>query len=464
MSEQSHAGRPAEVQALPITSAVVFRIAVPMTLAFISTPLLGVVDLTVIGQLGDARLIGGIAIGALIFDVLFSTFNFLRSGTTGLTAQALGAGDRAEQTRILLRSLVIAVGSGLVMILLQGPLAAAALFFTAPSAEVAEATRAYYDVRIWSAPFALLNYAILGWVIGLGHAGVGLALQTLLNGVNIALSFLLGLVFGWGLFGVALGTLIGEVIAAVVGLAVCWHFNRATTVPKLSEILDRQAMSRMFAVNGDIMIRTFALLAGFTIFARVGAGFGDLTLAANAILMNFFLVGGYFLDGLATAAEQLTGRSIGARQRPAFVTAVRLTTIWSFILAGIASLAFFAAGKPVIAFMTTAEDVRAAAGQFLPYAALTPLAGVLAFEMDGVFIGATWSRQMRNMMLLSLAGYIAILFPATSLLGNHGLWLALLAFLLLRGFLLLWRLKPSLDDTFGAALSPVPANREGAAT
>ncbi|ODN69646.1 MATE family efflux transporter [Methylobrevis pamukkalensis] len=445
------AGRPSPAD-FTVDSAAVFRIALPMTLAFVTTPLLGVVDTAVIGQLGDAALIGGIAIGALVFDILFSTFNFLRSGTTALTAQALGAGDAETGKAVLLRALMIAAGCGLAMILARDPLIDVGLWFMAPSGAVAEATRAYYDVRVFSAPFALVNYAILGWVIGRGQAGIGLALQILLNGVNITLSIVLGLGLGWGLAGVALGTVIGEVVAAVVGVLVCLRLGRGGVWPPFRVVTERAAMLRMFAVNRDIMIRTFALLFGFSVFTRVGAGLGDVALAANAVLMNFFLVGGYFLDGLASAAEQLAGRAVGAGQRAAFVATVRLTMIWSFVLAGAASLFFFVFGGLIIDLMTTAPEVRAAARAFLPYAATTPLAGVLAFQMDGVFIGATWSRDMRNMMLLSLAAYLAVLMPASAVLGNHGLWLALLAFLMFRGFFLLWRVPARTDETFGPAL------------
>jgi MATE family multidrug resistance protein len=442
--------QPASAPAFRVDSVTVFRIALPMTLAFISTPLLGAVDTAVVGQLGDPALLGGIAVGALVFDFLFSTFNFLRSGTTGLTAQALGAGDEYGMAVTLLRALVIAAVSGLAMILLAGPILAASLGFVAPSGTVADATTRYYDVRILSAPFALANYAILGWVLGLGRAGLGLLLQTLLNGINIAGSILLGLTFGWGIEGVAWGTVIGEVVTAVVGVAVCLALGRRGFVHVLDDLFERAAFLRMLAVNRDIMIRSFALLTAFAVFTRVGAGFGDVTLAANAILMNFFMIGGYFLDGFANAAEQLAGRAVGARRRPEFDAAVRLTILWGYVFSAVASLAFVVAGTPIIALMTTAPEVRAEAGVYLLWAAATPLAGVLAFQMDGVFIGATWSREMRNMMLASLAAYLLAVAAAVPLFGNHGLWLALLLFLGVRGFTLAARIPPLAARTFPA--------------
>jgi putative MATE family efflux protein len=431
-----------------VDSRTVFRIAIPMTLAFLSTPLLGAVDTGVVGQLGDAALVGGIAVGALIFDILFSTMNFLRSGTTGLTAQAFGAGDRPRQTATLLQALAIAAVLGLTMIVLAGPLLAAGLLLVEPSPAVAAATADYFHVRVLSAPVALANYAVLGWVLGQGRAGTGLGLQLLLNGTNIALSIHLGLVLGWGIAGVAWGTVIGETVALAAGLLVAARTRGIDVRAAASLVFERAGFLRMLSVNRDIMIRSFALLIGFSLFTRVGAGFGDVTLAANAVLMHFFLVGGYFLDGLATAAEQLVGRAVGARRAAPFAAAVRLTVWWGFAFAAAVTLVLLVAGEPIIALMTTNPDVRAEAATYLVYAAMTPLAGVLAFQMDGVFIGATWSREMRNMMLASLAVFLALLLLLVPAFGNHGLWLALIVFLGARGVTLLARLRPLTRRTF----------------
>lgn len=423
-----------------VTSRSVFSIALPMTLAFLTTPLIGTVDTAVIGQYGQAALIGGLAVAALIFDVVFSTFNFLRTGTTGLTAQALGAGNREDMTLALLRALLLAAASGLLILVLMAPIRDAALAFLDPGTAVAAAAERYYDIRMLAAPLTLANYALLGWVLGLGRSGIGLALQTLLNGVNISLSLVLGLELGFGVEGIAWAAVAAEAAALVAGLLVAARIGRGSFRAVLPRLFDAQAFGRMIGVNRDIMIRSFALLIAFAVFTRVGAQFGDTVLAANAILMNFFMIGGYFLDGLAAAAEQLAGRAIGARQRDAFFAAVRLTVFWGFAFAGAASAALWTLGDALVALMTTAADVRLAAGTFLPWAALTPLAGVLAFEMDGVYIGATWSRDMRNMMLLSLAAFLALVAALVPLIGNHGLWLALIFFLGARGATLSWRL------------------------
>jgi putative MATE family efflux protein len=300
-----------------------------------------------------------------------------------------------------------------------------------------------------AAPLTLVNFSILGYVLGRGQGGLGLLLQAILNGANIVLSIVLGLKLGWGLEGVAWGTVGGELLAAMAGSAILVRRFAGTGRPALARIRDVEAIARMLALNGDIMIRSFSLLAAFALFTRQGAQLGTVTLAANAVLMNFFLVAGYFLDGFATAAEQLAGRAVGARYEPAFRRAVRLTSVWGFTLAAICTAVFLAGGETFIHFVTTAPEVRAVAMAFAPWAALTAVTGVLAFQMDGVFIGATWSRDMRNMMLLSLAAFVLWLVAVGDRLGNHGLWAALHIFLVVRGVSLVGILPRRTRETFG---------------
>jgi putative MATE family efflux protein len=420
-----------------VTNRSVLAIAVPMTLAYLTTPLLGLTDTAVVGQLGDAALLGGLAAGALIFDVVFTTFNFLRSGTTGLVAQAFGRGDAPEEQAVFWRAVLVAAIAGVALAALAPLLSAAGQWFIDGGARVNETIDTYVRIRLLGAPFSLINYAVLGYVLGRGEGGLGLLLQIILNGCNIALCILLGLELGWGVAGVAWATVIGEAVAVLTGLAVVIRrFRAAPALPK-GRILHGPALLAMLSLNRDIMIRSFSLLAAFALFTRQGAQFGTVTLAANAVLMNFFLVAGYFLDGFATAAEQLAGRAIGARAEKSFRSAVRLTVAWGFGLAGVATLALLFFGDRLVAVVTTAVDVRAQAGTYLPWAAFTALSGVLAFEMDGVFIGATWSRDMRNMMLLSFLAFCAALLALAPAFGNAGLWAALHVFLLTRGFSLL---------------------------
>lgn len=432
-----------------VTNRMVFAIAAPMTLAFLTTPILGIVDTTVIGQFGDAALIGGLAVGAIIFDIVFSTLNFLRSGTTGFVAQALGRGDETEQQAVFWRALIIAAGAGLVLLSLAWPIRELGILLLNPGPGVADATRTYVTIRMVAAPFSLVNYVILGLLLGQGRAGAALLLQTLLNGINIAGSIWFGLVLGWAIEGVALGTVIGEAVAAGVGFWWIMRGFRLELRPTWRQVFERAAFLRLVSVNRDIMIRSFALLAGFSLFTRTGAQFGAVTLAANAILMNFFMIAGYYLDGFATAAEQIVGRAVGARHEPAFWRAVKLTILWGFLLAGFTTVVVFLAGGPVIDFMTTAPGVREVAREYLPWAALTAVMGVLAFQMDGVFIGATWSADMRNMMLASLALLALLIVTLVPVFGNHGLWFALNAFLGARGLTLLAILPKRARGVFG---------------
>jgi putative MATE family efflux protein len=445
LQHQSNAVSP---KPFAVTNRSVLAIAVPMTLAYLTTPMLGLVDTAVVGQFGEAALLGGLAAGALVFDVVFTTFNFLRSGTTGLVAQAFGRGDELEEQAVFWRAVAIALVAGTLLAACAPLFAMGGIWFMDAEPGVNAALETYVRIRLLGAPFALINYAILGYVLGRGEGGLGLVLQLILNGINIALSILLGLWLGWGVSGVAWGTVAGEFVAMAIGLAiVIRRFSKSPRLPR-ERLLHAEPFRAMVSLNRDIMIRSFSLLAAFALFTRQGAEFGTLTLAANAVLMNFFMAAGFFLDGFATAAEQLAGRAVGARHAAAFRRAVWLTSIWGFGLAAFASVLIMLGGTDLIALITTAEDVRAVAAQYLPWAALTAVSGVLAFQMDGVFIGATWSSDMRNMMLFSLCLFIAALLTLTGPFGNHGLWAALHIFLIVRGFSLLAILRLRLRSAF----------------
>ncbi len=422
-----------EQRPFTVTHRLVLSIAVPMTLAYITTPLLGIVDMAVVGRLGDPALIGGLAVGAIIFDLVFATFNFLRSATTGLVAQAFGRNDVTEQQAVFWRSLIIGLASGSAVLILSPLIIQLGVWAMDTGAAVSEATVIYASIRMVSAPAGLANFAILGFVLGRGQGMAGLLLQVLINGTNIVLSILFGLHFGWGIAGVAWATVTGECLGLIAGFIFVRMTTDRARAPTWSGIFNRPAMLALMSLNRDIMIRSIALLVAFALFVRQGGQFGAVTLAANAVLMNFFLVAGYYLDGFASAAEQLAGRALGARYRPAFDRSVRLTLLWGFCLAGFTTAFFLLFGPAVVDFLTTSPEVRTTARDYIVWAALTALFGVLAFQMDGVFIGATWSGDMRNMMLASLALFALLAWALVPVLGNHGLWLALLAFLGARG-------------------------------
>ena len=421
----------------------------------VSTPLIGLVDTAVVGRIPDPAFIGAAAIGGIIFSFVFWSFGFLRMGTTGLTAQALGGGDTAEVTAVLGRSLVVAVAAGIALIILQWPIRESAFAAVHASVRVEGLARGYFDIRIWAAPATLVNYALFGWFIGLGRTDIGLVLQLILNLANVALDVLFVLGFGWGVRGVATGTLAAEVTAAAIGIAIAVHHVRVMEGHwSLRLIFIPARLRRTLAVNGDIMVRTLALITAFVWFASQGARQGDIVLAANAILLQFISVAAFFLDGFAFATEALVGRAIGAANRAGLSVAVRMTTAWAAGVAVLVSLALLCAGPWLINCLTVDPAARAAAQIYLPWAALAPLAGVWAYQLDGIFIGATQTADMRNAMLVSLGVYLLawwVLKP----FGNHGLWAAFYVHYLARTATLL-RYYPRLVRAVPVGVKPAP--------
>ncbi|MHB2166828.1 MATE family efflux transporter [Alsobacter sp. R-9] len=407
-------------------------LALPMMLAHLTEPLLGLVDATVIGRLGEVHLLGAVAMGAIVFDLLFWGLGSLRMSTAAFTAQAHGAGQDDEVSLAVARALLLATAIGGALILLQGPLTGAVLGAMGPSTAVEEAARTYIAVRIWSAPFALANYSILGSLIGRARTDLGLALQVGINVSKIALTIAFVPGLHWGIAGAAWATVLAELLGTVAGLAVLVRLGTGFRAIRLAALVEGPALKRLLVVNRDVAIRSFALVTAFAFFTAQGARAGDLTLAANAVLYNLFLFGSYFLDGFAAAAEQLTGQSIGARDESGFRRSVR-NAVWLSIATGLGvTLLVLAGGGHFIAFVTTHPEVRATALAFLPYAALTPLVGAAAFAFDGIYVGATWTRAMRDLMLISLALYLATWWLASGW-SAAGLWIAFLVFLGSRG-------------------------------
>lgn len=424
--------------ARPATHREILALALPIMLSNVSTPLLGVVDTAVVGRIPDPAHVGAVAIGALIFSFVFWGFGFLRMGTTGLTAQALGAGDEREVRAGLIRALLVAAGCGVALIALQVPIRWVSFALIEGPDQVERLSGLYFDYRIYSAPAALTSYALLGWFVGLGRTGVGLGLQLVLNVTNMALDAVFVLGFDWGVEGVALGTLIAEWVAAIVGLGVAFVVLRRRGSRSLDweRVLDRERLKRTFAVSSDIMIRSLALVFAFAFFTAQGAGMGEVLLAANAVLMQFINVSAYVLDGLAFAAEALVGRAIGAASPSAIRTAVGRTTLWAAGLALVISLLLLVFGDTFIRWMIVDESARLAAGEYLFWSAAAPFVGVWAFQLDGIFIGATRTAEMRNASLASLALFLGawwLLRPW----GNHGLWASLHAHYLARSLTLL---------------------------
>ncbi|MDH3739366.1 MAG: MATE family efflux transporter, partial [Alphaproteobacteria bacterium] len=420
-----------------LTHRHVLAIALPIIIANISTPLIGIVDTAVLGQLGDAHYIGAVAIGAMIFNMVYWAFGFLRMGTTGLTAQAEGSGNAEEVAATLWRALVIAAVCGLALVILQWPISVITFVILEGSEPVETGAHTYFQIRIWSAPAALANYAFLGWFIGQGRATTAMALQVLLNGTNAILDALFVLGFGWGVEGVAYGTLIAEVSAAACGLWIALGMIRRSGVAiGIERIVERTALTRVLSMNADIMIRTLCVLFAFSWFTAKSAQVNDVVLAANAILLHFSHLAAYFLDGFAFSTETLVGQAIGAGRQHRFRRAVKLSGLWAVILSVALTVGFFVFGGLYIDLLTVNPEIRAEARLFLIWAALVPVAGVACYQLDGIFIGATRTADMRNMMMLSLAVYLVSWMILTGLYGNHGLWAALMIFLIVRGITL----------------------------
>lgn len=415
-----------------IGSRQVFAIAGPAMVANLTTPLIGVVSTSAIGRLDDAALLGGVAMASVIFDCLFWLFGFLRMSTLAFTAQALGAGETREQTVILVRGFIVAGLIGAALIALQLPLAAALFDLMGGSEGVTRAAKTYFMIRIWSAPLALANYVILGWLVGQARASSALLLQIAINLINTAATLLLVLVYDTGIAGAAIAALLSEAVGFVLGVIVCRRYADGGFAVPRATLFDRAKLMRLLSVNSDILVRTAALIAVFLFFTAKGARAGDVTLAANSVLNNFLLVSAFFLDGLANAAQQLCGRSFGARDAKGFADSTRLVLLWGLGFAMVVATLFALLGPVLIDVMTASEDVRRAARDFLPFVVMAPIPGVFAFGFDGIYVGATWAREMRNLMLASLAIFLGTWWVLQSL-GNAGLWWALIASYVARG-------------------------------
>ncbi|MEH6359976.1 MAG: MATE family efflux transporter [Amylibacter sp.] len=427
-----------------LTHKRVLGIAFPIVLSNATVPILGAVDTGVIGQLGVAAPIGAVGVGAIILASLYWIFGFLRMGTTGLTAQAIGAKDADETAALLSRSLMIGIGAGVAIILLQVPLFWAAFKLAPASNEVETLAKTYLQIRVFSAPAAIALYGITGWLIAHERTRAVLVLQFWMNGLNIVLDLLFVLTFHWGVEGVAIATFLAEWSGLGLGLWLARFGFTGGLWRNWVQIFDRVRLRRMAVVNGDIMIRSVLLQAAFTSFLFLGARFGDTTLAANQVLLQFMYITAYAMDGFAYAAEALIGQAMGAHNRQVFRRSVYLTSFWGVVSVVVMTVAFAVWGGWIIDVMATAPDVRMEARQYLPWMVLAPITGVACWMLDGIFIGATRSGDMRNMMLISVLIYVASLWVLLGPFGNHGLWASMILFFIVRGVTLGWK-YPALE-------------------
>ncbi len=434
----------------------ILGLALPNIITNITVPLLGMVDTAIMGHLSEEGL-GAIAIGASLFNLIYWNFGFLRMGTSGITAQAYGARRWDEAVRTLVRACTIALGIALALIVLQWPIGLLVPVIFEGSDKVLAMALTYFQVRIWAAPATLGLYAIKGWFIGMQDSKTPMWIAIALNIVNILFSLLFVLVFHWDIAGVALGT----VMAQYSGLAMGIFFLRRKwkaesgewkveggTMKTIKDALHWDKMKRFFKVNGDIFLRTVCLSAVFTFITAAGSHISDEVLAVNNLLMQFFTLFSYIMDGFAYAGESLVGRYIGAREAKNLRSAVRLLIVWGLVLTVVFTGAYAVGGEWFLAIFTDQQAVIDAAGDYLFWVLIVPVCGFAAFLFDGIFIGATASRSMRNAMFMATAAFFAVYYglkalnaPLDTLTWNNILWTAFMVFLTLRGLLQWMRLR-----------------------
>ena len=414
----------------------------PIILANASVPLLGLVDTAVIGNVGSITDLGAIAFGALIFSFVYWSFGFLRMGTTGFAAQASGAGDQQEVRAVLGRAVLIALCLGVVLISIQWPIGLAAFSLLDGSTQVEAVAQEYFNIRIWGAPATLATFALMGLLIGLGKSRTLLIVQLFLNGLNILLDVWFAGILGWGASGIALGTVIAEWTTV---LLAGWLVYRTLNQRKVSadefwpkaKIMDWPALLKTASSNLDIMLRTLILVFSFAFFINQSAKFGDTMLASNHILLQLIAFSAFFLDGYAFVVEALVGSAIGAKRRDIFDLAVRRSTILALVTAILLALAIVLIGDIAIMLLTDIGAVRIAVDPLLPMAALYVLLSFAAFQLDGIFIGASFTRQMRDAAALSIAVYFVAWWALSDQFGIQGLWGAMILYVVARAMALL---------------------------
>lgn len=417
----------------------VWRIAAPMILSNISVPLLGMVDTGVTGHLESPAYLGAVAIGATIFTFIYMGMNFLRMGTTGIAAQSFGSDDNDGLRVALGQALIAGLLIATTLIVLQRPIGNIALQLLGDGGDAQRFAGEYFFIRIWSAPGTLANFALIGWFLGLQNARVPLLIFLTINITNILLDLLFVIGLGMKIDGVALASVIAEYAGLAVGTFFATRaLRRREGNWPLPRLVNLSAYRAFFAVNANLFLRTMALMFTLSFITAQGARLGGLVLAANAVLMNFQHLTSFGLDGLAHAAEALVGKAVGERRRDALEHAVKLTLKWSLIFALAYTVIFLLAGTFIIRILTDLPEVRATASRYLPWLIASPLVSVWCFLYDGVYVGMTRARDMRNIMVFST---VAVFLPAWYLLqplGNDGLWLAFLLFMASRGIGMHW--------------------------
>lgn len=412
-------------------------LAIPLIIAGISTPILGAVDTAVVGRLPNPTAIGGVAIGVLIFNTMYWLFGFLRVSTTGFTSQAIGAHDENETMLSLFRPMMIAFILGIIFILAQNIIFDLAILLLEPTNNVTRLAESYFSIRIWGAPFTLLNYVIVGWLMGLGKVQLSLIIQVVMNVMNIILDMLFVFYYGLGVSGVAYATLISEVFAFLLGGWFIFQGNKAILKKiKPTSVISTSQFKVMFIVNRDLFLRTACLLMMTCTFTAVGSRLGEVTLACNAILLQLHYILAYFFGGFSNASSILIGKAIGANNKSQFKQAIRLSAKWGFLTAICLSMLVYLFGDFIVSIFTSINEVKEMALQYLGWIVIFPLVGFWGLHLEGIFSGATEAKDIRNTIGIALLIFLIIIWVALPVYYNNGLWFAFIMFCFARSFFL----------------------------
>jgi MATE family multidrug resistance protein len=403
-------------------------------LANLSVPLLGAVDTAVIGHLEYPYFLGAVAIGATIIQFVYWGFGFLRMGTTGLTAQAYGANNFTEVRQIFQTSAILGITIGLLLWVLQYPIITLSIDLFEASEEVENLALIYFNIRIWSAPAVLINYCLIGWFIGTQNSRTAFIIQIWMNLVNIILDLIFVISFNWGVEGVASATVISEITAALLGIYLYLkRIKKISGTRRLSKQLLTKNLKRILTINFNIFIRTFCLIFAFAYFTAKAAKYGDIYLAANVVLLQFLHFLSFGLDGFAQTAESLVGAALGAKNKCSYKSAVKITTVWAICISAAYTLTYIIFSHEIIDMLTSLPSVRIVAKEFVIWLIVLPSIAVWPYMLDGIFIGATRSIEMRNSMILSLIVFILSVIILEFYYGYQGLWIALIIFMAMRG-------------------------------
>ena len=414
----------------------ILQIALPSIVSNITVPLLGMIDVSIVGHMGSAVYIGAVAVGAMIFNLIYWLFGFLRMGSSGLTSQALGRRDLSEVTKTLVRSMTIAMGIALLMILFQIPIKWAAFALIGPTEDVSPFASSYFDIVIWGAPAMLGLYSLSGWYIGMQNTRIPMLISIMQNIVNILASLTLVYVFDMKIDGVALGTLIAQYAGFIVALFLLhYHYGRLRRYLVMQGIFIREAMGRLFKINRDIFLRTLCLVAVNLFFTSAGARSGAVILSVNAVLLQMYLFFSYFMDGFAYAGEALGGKTYGAKNTLAFRETLRRLWMWTLIVTSAYTLLYICFGEWIVSILTNESQVLATSSEYVFWVWLIPVAGAMAFIWDGIFIGLTATRGMLVSSFISALIFFVTYYIFRHSIGNHALWLAQIVYLAMRGII-----------------------------